>query len=177
MGMESPVFLGLWAAALAAMMLPSELPLFRLAHATTRSLRHTGLLATGYAAVWLGVGLAAMQAPMLPEAWVLAGVALYQLTPLKRRCLAVCRSPLARVLHGWRDGTLGAFRMGVENGLWCLGCCVGLTAVLIALGMTNVLLMGAVAAVIFVEKATRFGVGASRASAVVLGTGAVLWAM
>jgi len=177
MGMESPGFLAVWAVAMAAMMLPSELPLFRLAHATTRSVRHTALLVGGYGAVWLAVGVAAMQAPMLPEVWVLAGVAVYQLTPLKRRCLAVCRAPLARVLHGWHDGRLGAFRMGVENGLWCLGCCVGLTVALIALGMTNVLLMAAVAAAIFVEKATRFGVGASRLSAVGLATaGAVLWA-
>lgn len=176
MGMESPGFLALWAAGMAAMMLPSELPLFRLAHATTGSARHTSLLAGGYLAVWLAAGVAAMEAPMLPAAWVLGAVALYQLTPVKRRCLAVCRAPLARVLHGWRDGGLGAFRMGVENGLWCLGCCVGLTAVLVALGMTNVLLMAAVAAVIFVEKATRFGVGASRLSAVALAAGAVLWA-
>jgi predicted metal-binding membrane protein len=176
MGMESPVFLAVWAAAMAAMMLPSELPLFRLAHATTGSVRHTALLGTGYAAVWLAVGLAAMEAPMLPVAWVLAAVALYQLTPLKRRCLAVCRAPLARVLHGWRDGGLGAVRMGIENGLWCLGCCVGLTAVLVALGMTNLLVMAVVAAVIFVEKATPVGVAASRLSAVVLAAGAVVWA-
>src|SRR4051794_7016427 len=161
---------------MAAMMLPSELPLLRLAHATTRSFRHTALLATGYGAVWLAVGVAAMKAPMLPAAWVLAAVALYQLTPLKRRCLAVCRAPLARVLHGWRDGGLGAIRMGVENGLWCLGCCVGLTAVLVALGMTNLLVMAVVAAVIFVEKATPVGVAASRLSAVVLAAGAVVWA-
>ena len=176
MGMESPVFLGLWAAAMAAMMLPSELPLFRLAHATTGSLRHTSALAAGYAAVWLAVGLAAMEAPMLPAAWVLAGAAVYQLTPLKRRCLAVCRAPLARVLHGWRDGGLGAFRMGVENGVWCLGCCIGLTAVLVALGMTSVWLMAAVGLAILVEKATPVGVAASRLSAVVLAAGAVLWA-
>ena len=174
--MESPGFLAVWAVAMAAMMLPSELPLLRLAHATSRSRRHTALLAGGYAAVWLAVGVAAMQAPMLPAAWVLAAVAVYQLTPLKRRCLAVCRAPLARVLHGWRDGGLGAFRMGVENGLWCLGCCIGLMLILVALGMTNVLLMAAVAAVIFVEKATRFGVGVSRLSAVALAGAAVLWA-
>jgi len=176
MGMESPVFLAVWGTAMAAMMLPSELPLLRLAHASTRSFRHTALLATGYAAVWLAVGVAAMKAPMLPVTWVLAAVALYQSTPLKRRCLAVCRAPLARILHGWRDGGLGAFRMGVENGLWCLGCCVGLTLVLIALGMTNILLMAAVAAVIYVEKATRFGVGVSRASSVAL-AGAALWTL
>jgi predicted metal-binding membrane protein len=173
MGMESPVLL---AAAMAAMMIPSELPLFRLAHATTGSVGHTTSLATGYVAVWLAVAAAAMKAPMLPGAWVLGAAALYQLTPLKRRCLNVCRAPLARVLHGWRDGAAGAFRMGVENGVWCLGCCIGLTAVLVALGMTSIPLLLAVATAIFVEKATPVGVAASRVSAVVLAVGAVLWA-
>ena len=173
MGLESAVFL---AAAMAAMMLPSELPLFRLAHATTRSVGHTGLLVSGYAVVWLGVGAATMKAPMLPAAWVLGAAALYQLTPLKRRCLSVCRAPLSRVLHGWRDGRAGAFRMGVENGIWCLGCCIGLTAVLVALGMTSVPVLLAVGAAIFVEKATRVGVLARRVSAVALAIGAVLWA-
>ena len=160
---------------MAAMMLPSELPLFRLAHATSRSVGHTGALAAGYVAVWVGVGAAAMKAPMLPTTWVLGVAALYQLLPLKRRCLAVCRAPLARVLHGWRDTPAGAFRMGVENGVWCLGCCVGFAAVLVALGMTNVLLMAGVAGAIFVEKATRIGAVASRACGVALALGVVVW--
>src|SRR3954451_19223464 len=105
---------------------------------------------------------------MLPVPWVLAAAALYQLTPLKSRCLAVCRSPLARVVHGWRAGYGGALRMGVENGLWCLGCCMGLTAALAALGMTNIWWMLVVGAAIVVEKTTRVGVTASRAAAVAL---------
>jgi predicted metal-binding membrane protein len=160
-----------------AMMLPSELPLFRLAHATTRSAAQTGALAAGYAAVWLVVGVGAMTLPALPGALVLGGAAVYQVTPLKRRCLNVCRSPLARVLHGWRDGRAGAFRMGVENACWCLGCCVGLTLVLVALGMTNVVWLVVAAAVIYAEKATRAGILASRALAVALAAGAVAWAM
>lgn len=162
---------------MAAMMLPSELPLFRLAHATTRSPGQTGALVAGYAAVWLAVGLAAMSLPELPEAIVLGGAALYQLTPLKRRCLNVCRSPLARVVHGWRDGHAGAFRMGVENAVWCLGCCVGLTLVLVVLGMTSVAWLAVVGAAIYAEKATRAGVVAGRAVAVALAVAAVIWTL
>jgi hypothetical protein len=52
---------------------------------------------------------------------VLAG--LYQLSPLKRVCLTECRSPLSFILSSWRDGRGGAFRMGLEHGIYCLGCC------------------------------------------------------
>jgi predicted metal-binding membrane protein len=144
--------LAVWSAAMAATMLPSELPLLRLDHATPHS---------------------AVRTVVLPVTWVLAAAAVYQLTPLKRRCLAVCRSPLARVPHGWRDGLGGAFRMGVGNGLRCLGCCVGLTAALVALGMTNIWWMLAVGAAILVEKTTRVGVTASRAAALALAIGAL----
>jgi predicted metal-binding membrane protein len=146
-----------WSAAMAAMMLPSELPLLRLDHATARSAARTVVLAAGYVTVWLAVGAAAMALPFaLPIWWVLGAAAVYELTPLKRRCLKICRSPLARVLHGWRDGLGGAFRMGVENGLWCLGCCVGLTVLLVALGMTNIWWMLVIGGVVLAEKTVRF---------------------
>jgi predicted metal-binding membrane protein len=106
---------------------------------------------------------------------VLGAAALYQLTPLKRRCLAVCRAPLARVLYGWRDGLGGAFRMGVANGGWCVGCCAGLTVALLALGMMSVTWMVFIGAAIFVEKTTPVGVYASRAAAAALTVGAVAW--
>jgi predicted metal-binding membrane protein len=169
---------------MAAMMLPSELPLFRLDHAASRSALRTAVLASGYLAVWVAVGAPAWLADRalgmrggLVTAGVLAAAAVYQLTPLKRRCLAVCRAPLARVLHGWRDGLGGAFRMGVENGLWCVGCCVGLTAALLALGMMSIGWMAVVAVAIFVEKTTHAGVAASRVAAGALAVGAVLWAI
>jgi predicted metal-binding membrane protein len=155
MGVVSPTYLVVWSGAMAAMMLPSEVPLLRLHHATARSSARTAMLGAGYVTVWVAVGVAAMKIPFdLPLWWALGGAALYQLTPLKRRCLAVCRAPLARVLHGWRDGFGGAYRMGVENGLWCLGCCIGFTTVLVALGMTSVLWMVVIGGVVLLEKAT-----------------------
>ncbi|HSX22123.1 MAG TPA: DUF2182 domain-containing protein, partial [Gaiellaceae bacterium] len=153
MGMVSPAYLAVWSGAMAAMMLPSELPLLRLDHATSRSIARTSVLGAGYASVWLAVGFAAMKLPWhISLWWALGAAALYQLTPAKRRCLAVCRAPLARMFHGWRDGYVGAFRMGVENGVWCLGCCIGFMVVLVALGMTSIVWMAVIGAVVFVEK-------------------------
>jgi predicted metal-binding membrane protein len=189
MAATGPAFVASWALVMAAMMLPSELPLLRLDHATSRSALRSVVLGLGYLAVWTALAvpvwvadraaggrLLGMHGPTL-TAIVLAAAAAYQLTPLKHRCLAVCRAPLARILHGWRDGLGGAFHMGVVNGLWCAGCCAGLTAALFVLGMTNVAWMLVVGATIFVEKATRVGVAAGRVAAVVLAVGAVVWAI
>lgn len=187
MATTGPAFVASWALAMGAMMLPSELPLLRLDYATARSRTRTAALLLGYLAVWIvlaapvWLGDRLIGGRLLNEhgdaltAGVLGAAALYQLTPLKRRCLAICRAPLARILHGWRDGHRGAFRMGVVNGLWCVGCCAGLTLSLLALGMMSIGWMVAVGAAILIEKTTRVGLVASRATAVVLALGAVTW--
>jgi predicted metal-binding membrane protein len=187
MATTGPSFVASWALAMGAMMLPSELPLLRLDYATARSHTRTTALLLGYLSVWIALAapvwlgdriaggrLLGMHGREL-TAGILATAALYQLTPLKRRCLAICRAPLARILHGWRDGHGGAFRMGVVNGLWCVGCCVGLAASLLALGMMSIGWMVAVGAAILIEKTTRAGLVASRATAVFLALGAVIW--
>jgi predicted metal-binding membrane protein len=80
----------------------------------------------------------------------------YQFTPLKSVCLKHCRNPLD-FLHHWKPGLVGAARMGVEHGLYCVGCCWGLMLVLFAVGLANIAWMGILAAVIFVEKIAPFG--------------------
>jgi predicted metal-binding membrane protein len=174
---------------MAAMMLPSELPLLRLDHATSRSPVRTAALGLGYLTVWLALAGPVWLADRASggrllgmhgraaTAIVLGLAAAYQLTPLKRRCLAICRAPLARIMHGWRDGLCGAFHMGIVNGLWCVGCCAGLTAALLALGMMNVVWMLVLGATILVEKTTRLGLAASRAAAAGLALGALAWAI
>jgi predicted metal-binding membrane protein len=187
--MTGTAFLASWSAAMAAMMLPSELPLLRLDYATARSRLRLAALGLGYLGVWLGLAGPVWAADRVAggrilgmhdrtlTAGVLALAAVYQLTPLKHRCLRVCRAPLARILHGWREGATGAFRMGVVNGLWCIGCCVGLTLALLALGMMSIGWMIAVGAAIAIEKTTRVGVVASRLTAVALALGAIAWAI
>jgi predicted metal-binding membrane protein len=81
------------------------------------------------------------------------------------------------MLHGWRDGLPGAARMGLENGLSCAGCCVGLMAALFGLGVMSVWWMAAVGTVVLLEKLTAIGVAASRFVSVLLIVAAVVWAL
>jgi predicted metal-binding membrane protein len=82
--------------------------------------------------------------------FVLAG--LYQLTPLKRACLAKCCMPLDFILTSWRDGYPGAFHMGLEHGIFCLGCCWLLFVLLFPLGIMDIAAMALLTALIFAEK-------------------------
>ena len=185
MATTGPGFAATWAVSMAAMMLPSELPLLRLEHATTRSALRTASVVLGYLSVWTAVALPVWAADRASDgrvlgmhgssvtALVLGLAAAYQLTPLKSRCLAVCRAPLARILHGWREGLAGAFRMGVVNGISCVGCCLGLTTALLAVGLMNVAWMLVIGVAIVLEKTTRIGVAASRATAGLLALGAI----
>ena len=146
--MGLPVFL----LAMAAMMLPSELAFLRLDYATARSPLRTSVLAAGYVAVWTAFATPLFFVPAPPWEIAVAVAAVYQITPLKHRCLAVCRAPFARIVHGWRDGLDGAFRTGIENGLWCAGCCAGAMLVLLAVGLMSYWWMALAGAAIFVEK-------------------------
>jgi predicted metal-binding membrane protein len=71
--------------------------------------------------------------------------------------LAKCRTPLDFVLSSWREGYLGSFRMGLEHGLYCLGCCWLLFVILFPLGMMNVAVLAVVTALIFAEKSLPLG--------------------
>src|SRR5690606_28999974 len=104
-------------------------------------------LALGYLAVWLlysalaatlhvAMQDAALISSMLSSqsavlsAAVLLGAGLYQLSPLKRACLEHCRSPVEFLTRHWRPGRLGAIMIGVRHGIWCVGCCWLLMALL-----------------------------------------------
>jgi predicted metal-binding membrane protein len=100
--------------------------------------------------------------PALGATLTVAG--LYQFTPLKRVCLRHCRSPFAFVAQHWRDGRPGALEMGVRHGLYCLGCCWALFAVLVAIGMMSIAWMLLLTLVVFAEKVVPHG---PRTSAVV----------
>jgi predicted metal-binding membrane protein len=91
---------------------------------------------------------------------------LYQLTPIKDVCLRHCRTPLHFVLHGWREGRVGALRMGAEHGLYCVGCCWGLMIVLFSLGVMSLVWMAVIAGVIFAEKVLPWGLRLTQALAV-----------
>ena len=96
------------------------------------------------------------------------GAGLYQFTPLKRVCLHHCRSPLAFVALYWRDGPLGAVRMGIVHGAFCFGCCWALFAILVVAGMMSLAWMLLLTLVVFVEKVFPHGQRVSAAVGVVL---------
>lgn len=143
-----------WLVMMAAMMLPSATPLvllYRVAGPGARAI-NTVFLAAGYLTVWaaFGVPTFAVQQTLMTAAsdgsligrWlpyavaVILGLAgLYQFTPLKEACLRQCRSPLDFMVQRWHGGgALGATRLGVEHGAYCVGCCWGLMAVLVVAG-------------------------------------------
>ena len=168
------IFLATWVVMMAAMMFPSVAPVVLVYARYTRQQGGawallTALFVTGYLLIWSAVGVAAyvvvvLLVPLVAEipvvrtapqvflGAVIGAGGLYQLTPLKDRCLGHCRSPLHWLFRGFKPGATGALRMGLEEGVFCVGCCAGLMLVLLAVGLASVGWMAAVAAVIFIEK-------------------------
>lgn len=160
-GYEPPMglvgFLAGWTLMMAAMMLPSIAPLVLLYRGSRT------LLATGYVAVWGALGLlpyAAMEwglDPALPVVLAVAGV--YELTPLKHACLRRCRTPVDFLVTRYGRSPL---RLGAEHGLWCVGCCVGLMAVLVLAASMELWLAAVIAAAVFVQKVLSAGEASAR---------------
>jgi predicted metal-binding membrane protein len=171
-------FVGAWAVMMAAMMFPAAAPMLLLFRTVASQRQQTGgafvptwVFAAGYVLVWIAVGaltwvlvqaasdLASAMGVVARATWaplvlgaVLIGAGLYQLTPLKQVCLDHCRSPFAFVMQHWREGYRGALRMGMVHGLYCLGCCWALFAVLMAAGVMSLAWMLLLTLVVFAEK-------------------------
>ena len=117
--------------------------------------------------------------PMMATSPFLAGgllvaAGLFQWTPLKRACLAACRSPLSFLMNGWREGAGGALVMGLRHGSYCLGCCWALMALLFVAGVMNVLWVALLAAIVLVEKVVPRGDLVGRLAGVALVAAGVL---
>ena len=170
----------MWAVMMTGMMLPSASPMILIAGA-----RNTWMLALGYLLVWaaFSAGATALQwwlmrtgmlTPMMETSSRRAGAALlivagvYQCTPLKHACLAACQSPLAFVMRRWRSGPWGALRMGVEHGVYCVGCCWALMLLLFAGGVMNLAVIAALTAFVAFEKLAPVGPRAARISGAIL---------
>jgi predicted metal-binding membrane protein len=175
---ELGFYVGAWVVMMAAMMFPSISPTvvtYAVLHRRRRERRMLApalavpIFVVGYLLTWTLAGLAAyaivklarsldMEALSWSEggpyaaAGVLLAAAVYQLTPLKNVCLSHCRGPLTFLMEHWRDGRLGALRMGATHGAWCVGCCWLLMAALFALGVMSVAWMAVIAGFIALEK-------------------------
>ena len=194
MGLDVALFVPVWALMMAAMMLPSVAPTASLYTKTFRDNRmtRTAGLVVGYLAVWAAVGVPAYGLAWL-AGWltgrhpgaahvlavaVFAVCGVYQLSRLKDRCLAHCRSPLGLLLHyGSYRGRLRDLRVGAHHGGYCLGCCWALMVILIAVGVMNIAAMIGLAALVLIEKTWTWGPTAGRvagATALALAV-AIIW--
>ncbi len=183
-----------WVVMMAAMMFPSIAPMVVMYARIEDGKRQrgqptqAGATATfvgGYLLTWAAAGLIAYAIFAIGRslhlgflAWdsggpyvaggVILAAAIYQLTPLKDVCLRHCRNPMTFVLMHWRPGRIGALRMGVEHGGWCVGCCWGLMAALFALGVMSIGWMVLIAALIALEKLLPWKAVANRSVAILL---------
>lgn len=167
----------MWLIMMVAMMLPSAAPMILLYGKLARSGRQQGgvfasttVFAGLYLAVWGGfsavaaliqwalvrsgvisdMGLAFGDSRVAGALLVAAG--LYQLAPLKHACLEKCRSPLSFLMWLWRPGLAGAARLGLTHGVYCLGCCAMLMALLFVFGVMNLAWVALLAVVVLIEK-------------------------
>jgi predicted metal-binding membrane protein len=165
----------MWSVMMVGMMTAPAAPmllLFAGAHSGggKRGLSLTVLLfGLGYVAVWVGFSAGASlvqwalhgtalltpamaaSSPRLGGAILIAAGA-YQLTPVKSACLTACRSPLGFLMTNWRDGAMGALRMGLRHGTYCLGCCWALMCVLFVVGVMNLMWVALLTVFVLVEK-------------------------
>jgi len=87
---------------------------------------------------------------------------------LKRLCLSWCRSPVGFLMRHWRPGAVGAVRMGIAHGLYCIGCCGVLMLLLFVGGVMNLAWVAILSLVVMAEKYAPVRLHADRAIAVVL---------
>jgi predicted metal-binding membrane protein len=193
-----PTVILMWWVMMIAMMTPSAAPLVLLYR---RVLRHHDaiearstipslLLLAGYLTAWLAFSIcaASLQKVLQPtglvsemmlwsksaplSAIVLAAAGVYQFSPLKRACLTQCRSPVNFLTAHWRPGVAGSFLLGMRHGIYCVGCCWLLMALLFVGGIMNLVWIAALSLIVFVEKILPGGERVGRVLGVVL----IAWA-
>jgi len=185
----------MWSVMMVAMMLPTASPMVltyvkmnRSQSKRDKAALETGLFIAGYIVVWSvfsfvfallqeglkDVGLISQmmgKANLLFGGLILITVGIYQFTPLKDACLRLCQTPLGFLMTRWKDGTVGAFKMGLEHGIYCVGCCWALMLLMFAGGVMNFLLMALLAVFMLAEKMVPPGHWLPKA----FGMGLIVW--
>lgn len=189
----------MWAIMMVGMMLPSATPMTLIYTAVARKASREGTpvapvsaFVAGYLSMWTlfslgatvaqwGLERAALLSPMMVSRSPALGGALlvsagvYQLTPWKDACLEHCRSPAHFIAGHWRPGRLGALRMGVRHGAFCLGCCWVLMGLLFFGGVMNLLWIAAITLFVLLEKVVPYGAGGGRLAGIaMIGAGALV---
>ena len=166
----------MWGAMTLAMMLPSAAPMiFTYAEIADTAARKGErvvspfVLAAGYMAVWLGFVAAAtlvqvdlarlmlLNAGMASASELFSGAIFiaagaYQFTALKHACLTQCQRPFPFFFANWATTPRGVFKLGLKQGLYCVGCCWAMMLVMFAVGVMNVIWMAALGIVMTFEK-------------------------
>src|SRR5450755_3384673 len=166
----------MWGAMTLAMMLPSASPMIltyaEIADTAARKHEHIVspfVLAAGYALVWLGFAAAATLAQFaftraalldtgmqsasgLFSGAIFIGAGVYQFSALKHACLTQCQHPFPFFFANWKTTTRGVFGLGLRQGLYCLGCCWAMMAMMFAVGVMNIVWMAALGIVMAIEK-------------------------
>ena len=166
----------MWGAMTLAMMLPSAAPMIFTYAEIADTAAHKGepvvtpfVLAAGYLLVWLGfaavatvVQLAFARIMLLDASMasvsglfsgaIFIGAGVYQFSALKHACLTQCQRPFPFFFAHWATTPRGVFRLGVKQGLYCVGCCWAMMLVMFAVGVMNVVWMAALGMVMTIEK-------------------------
>lgn len=189
----------MWAVMMVGMMVPAATPTTLVYAAVARKAARqgtpvaaTGTFVAGYLVMWglfsIGATLAqwglergALLSAMMVSASPMLGAGLlvaagtYQLTPMKSACLRHCRSPAYFIAEQWRTGIMGAFRMGMHHGLFCLGCCWMLMGLLFVGGVMNLAWIAIIATFVLLEKLVPAGpVGGRVAGGAMIATGIIM---
>jgi predicted metal-binding membrane protein len=182
----------MWTVMMVAMMVPSATPMILTFLTVNQRRKDAGrpfvpvaVFLLGYLAVWTAFSAVATfaewglhQAAMLSTTMfatnqalnggLLIAAGIFQWTPLKRACLKGCRSPLSFLMSEWREGTAGAFVMGLRHGAYCAGCCWFLMALLFVAGVMNLLWVAVIALFVMAEKISPKGELLARVAGVAL---------
>jgi predicted metal-binding membrane protein len=164
----------MWAVMMAAMMLPSAIPMI-LAFARVcqqqnkAAYKLAGLFTSAYLGIWLlfSTALTLLQWQMHGLAWLspmmdsqnslsAAGIlflaGFYQFMPIKNACLLHCKTPMGFLLNEWQDGNAGALKMGLKHGAYCIGCCWAEMLLMFVVGVMNLLGMALITLLVLLEK-------------------------
>lgn len=187
------IFLGAWQVMIAAMMLPSTLPMVRLFVQASQAQPRLSLIIflAAYAAIWTGFALIFLIGEygwqwlswrshwLHQRPWLISGLTLllaggFQFTPFKEQCLQVCRHPFSFLTHHYQRGLKAAWNLDIHHGLYCLGCCWALMLVMFAVGTGHLTCAIALTGVMTLERTGNQGQAIAPIVGIVLMTWGIL---